>query len=140
MSAHILVINDDDDILALFQLILQEDHYRVTTSHIAYENVTDIERIDPDLLIIDLKIGSQAAGWEMLQKLRMYPPTSQIPIILCTAAIKEVREQEDILRQKGIPVIYKPFDIEELLHVVRQTLRFFQTMKSIVKVTQDKGS
>jgi hypothetical protein len=33
-----------------------------------------------------------------------------------------MREQEETFHHKGIPVIYKPFDIDELLEVVHQTL------------------
>ena len=58
-----------------------------------------------------------------MQNLRRYPPASAIPVILCTAAWQDMREQENVLRQKGVPVIYKPFDLEELLHTIRRTLR-----------------
>ena len=33
-----------------------------------------------------------------------------------------MREQEEILRQKNIPILYKPFDLNELLGLVRQML------------------
>ncbi len=32
------------------------------------------------------------------------------------------REQEETLHHKGIPVLYKPFDLDELLHLVRHVL------------------
>jgi hypothetical protein len=32
----------------------------------------------------------------------MYPPTEAIPVIICTAAVMVMREQGDILQQKGI--------------------------------------
>lgn len=71
----------------------------------AYEEVSDVERLHPDLIILDFKMGYHNAGWALLQKLKMYRPTKDIPLILCTAALSEVRQQEDMLRQKGIPVI-----------------------------------
>lgn len=37
----------------------------------------------------------------LLEKPKMYRPTKDIPLILCTAALSEVRQQEDMLRQKG---------------------------------------
>jgi CheY-like chemotaxis protein len=58
----------------------------------------------------------------LLEQIRLYPPTKHIPIIVCTAAVNEMREQEETFHHKGIPVIYKPFDIDELLEVVHQTL------------------
>lgn len=122
MPVRILVINDDSSILELFHLILENEGFEVYTSEEAIENVKDVERIHPDLVILDLRMGMQQMGWIMMQKLRMYPPTSRIPIVLCTAALNEVREQEDILQDKGIPVVYKPFGIDELLKAVRSAL------------------
>ena len=58
----------------------------------------------------------------MLQQLRMYAPTMRIPILICTAALGEMLEQEETFHRKGIPVLYKPFDIDELLEVVYQLL------------------
>ncbi|GAC1362069.1 MAG: hypothetical protein NVS2B12_09390 [Ktedonobacteraceae bacterium] len=122
MAQRVLVINDDDSILELFQLILEQEGYAVDTSLETIENVREVERIKPDLVILDLKMGMQEEGWLMMQKLRMYAPTQNIPIILCTAALNEVREQEGVLEDKGIPVVYKPFSVDELLKAVHSVL------------------
>ncbi|GLV54985.1 hypothetical protein KDH_18320 [Dictyobacter sp. S3.2.2.5] len=122
MSARILVINDEESILDLFRMLLEGEGYEAVTSVETMENVADVERIKPDLVILDLKMGVQQEGWTMMQKLRMYPPTKAIPIILCTAALNEVREQESVLEDKGIPVVYKPFDVDEILHAIHSVL------------------
>ena len=122
MSSRILVINDDQSILDLFRLLLEAEGYQVILSKVAYEDVQEIEHLHPALIILDFKIGQHNLGWTLLQKLKMYPPTKDIPLILCTAALTEVREQEEALRQKGIPLIYKPFEIDELLQVIQQCL------------------
>ena len=122
MSSHILVIEDDQFNLELFKLILEPEGYDVTLSKIAFEEVSAIAQLKPDLIILDFKIGLHQEGFLLLQKLRMYPPTKAIPVILCTAALQEVREQEEVLRQKEIPVIYKPFYVDELLQAVHQFL------------------
>ncbi|BCL78531.1 response regulator [Ktedonobacteria bacterium brp13] len=122
MSTQVLVINDDASILDLFKMLLEDEGYEVYASLETIENVVDVERIQPELVILDLKIGMHQEGWVMMQKLRMYPPTAKIPIILCTAALDEVSEQEATLIDKGIPVVYKPFDLEELLKAVHSVL------------------
>ncbi len=76
----------------------------------------------PDLIVLDVKMGHSHEGMLLLQKLKLYPPTKDIPVILCTAALAEMREQEETLRHKGIPVLYKPFDLDELLHLVQHAL------------------
>lgn len=121
-TARVLVINDDESILELFKLILEGEGFEVVSSVEAIENITDVERVHPDLVILDLKLGMQQEGWTMMQKIRMYPPTQHIPMILCTAALNEVREQEGTLQDKNIPVVYKPFSIDELLHAIQAVL------------------
>ena len=122
MTARVLVINDDQAILDLYRLLLEGEGYEVYLSKIAMENARQIEDIAPDCIILDLKLGFGRSGLILLQQLKMYRPTAEIPVILCTAAVKLVREQEDVLKRKGVPVVYKPFDIEDLLEVVALSL------------------
>src|SRR5436853_4787361 len=122
MASSILVVNDDQSILELFHLILENEGYEVKSSFVVYEDMKDVEQLHPDLIILDVKMGYHAEGLLLLQKLKMYPPTKDIPIIICTAALSEMREQEETLRQKKIPVLYKPFDVDDLLKLVRQFL------------------
>lgn len=134
MQARVLVINDDQAILDLYRLLLEGEGYEVQLSKIAIENVHQIEEMAPDCIILDLKLGFGRNGLMLLQRLRMYRPTAEIPVILCTAAVKLVREQEEILRQKGIPVIYKPFDVDELLETVSRSIN---TRQGIAPVSAD---
>src|SRR5579883_2725665 len=122
MASHILIIDDDSSLLELYQLLLEAEGYRVTTSRSAYEQVADEEQLQPDLILMDMKLGGKESGFLLLQKLRLYRPTKDIPVIICTAAVQVVREQEETLKEKGIPILYKPFEIDELLRVVQQFL------------------
>ena len=123
MKSHILIIDDDQSILEMMRLVLEEEgNYRVTTAESTFEEVADIERLQPDLILLDFLLQGRNTGWNFLQKLRLHRPTKDIPIVLCTAALSDVKEQESILIQKGIPILYKPFDVDELLHIVDQIL------------------
>jgi CheY-like chemotaxis protein len=106
----------------LFRLILEEEGYEVHISKIAFEEVRDVEKLNPDLIILDIKIGHHNEGLLLLQQLRMYRPTMKIPVLICTAAISVILEQEETLQRKGIPVLYKPFDVDELIYMVQQRL------------------
>jgi CheY-like chemotaxis protein len=52
----------------------------------------------------------------------MEPKTANIPIILCTGAVREVQELEGQLKEMKIQVLLKPFDIDELLGLIRTAL------------------
>lgn len=122
MDSRILVVNDDESLLELYRMLLEEEGFEVHTSFSAYEQVTEVEQMHPDLIILDAKLGFHNEGLLFLQKLRLYPGTSRIPVFICTAATLDMREQEEILRQKNIPILYKPFDLEELLSLVHRML------------------
>jgi DNA-binding response OmpR family regulator len=59
----------------------------------------------------------------MLQKLKMRRTTAMIPIIICTAAIREVREIEGYLQAQGITVVAKPFNLDDLYYAIRVALK-----------------
>ncbi len=122
MAARIMVINDTQEILELFDELLREEGYEVVLYSQAIQDMAEIERIKPDLIIIDYIFGGEKTGWQMVQKLRMRRTTAKIPLIICTAAIREVREIEGFLRMKGITLVPKPFDIDDLLGAVHTAL------------------
>src|SRR5215472_4283402 len=119
---RILVVNDTQDILDLFGRLLEEEGYEAVLSGSPVQQVSEIERINPDLIILDFIFGGEKFGWQMLQMLKIQQSTAKIPVIVCTVAVDIVREQEGYLTSKGIRVIYKPLDIDELLDSIKQAL------------------
>lgn len=134
MATRIMVINDDQDILDLYEALLGEESYDVITSKLAFEHPAAVELLRPDLVMLDLKFGTELEGWKMMQKLRLYRPTAALPIIVCTAAVREAREQEDHLRSEGIGIVYKPFAINHLLLAVRQLLAVVESSQMVQPV------
>jgi len=120
MPTHVLTIDDDQAILDLYQLALEREGYTVSISLMANEDAREIAKLMPDLIILDFKMDKHNVGILMLEQLKMYRPTKDIPVLICTAALKDIREQEDVFVQKGIPVLYKPFDLDEFLQLVKK--------------------
>ena len=122
-SKHILVVNDTEEILDLFRDILEGMGHRMTAWSFSPDDLAKVTEIQPDLIILDLRIGpTELQGWALLQKIRMSPPTEEIPIIVCSAATSWVREQEGWLAANGVKVVLKPFKVAHLEHAVEQTL------------------
>jgi DNA-binding response OmpR family regulator len=121
-GTRILVVNDTQEILELFRLLLEDEGYEVMLSSFPIQKVSEVEQMNPDLIILDFVFGDQKSGWQMLQMLKMWHSTATIPVIVCTAATQLVREQEGYLVAKGVHVIYKPFDIDELATMIKQAL------------------
>ena len=119
---RVLVINDTQEILDLFDEILSEEGYEVYQYSYAIRDMAEIERVNPDVIILDLMFGGEATGWQLLQKLRMRRSTAHIPIVLCTAATNSVRETEGYLQSQGVCLVLKPFQIDDLLQSVERAV------------------
>jgi DNA-binding response OmpR family regulator len=120
--ARILVVNDTQEILELFRLLLEEEGYDVVLAGFPLQQISDVERVNPDLIVLDFVFGDQKTGWQMLQMLKMRRSTATIPVIACTAALDLVREQEGYLVSQDVHVVFKPFDIDQLLTSIKQAL------------------
>ncbi len=136
MKARILVVNDTQEILELFRMILEGEGYEVILSGFPIQQIQDVEEINPDLIILDFVFGDQKVGWQMLQMLKMQRSTETIPVIVCTAALDAIREQEGYLVSQGVHVIYKPFDIDHLIISVKQLLETHE--HSSIKAEEEK--
>lgn len=121
--ARILVINDTQELLEMFRLLLEQEKHEVVLSGMPILKISEVEQIQPSLIILDIIFGDQKTGWQMLQMLKMKRTTASIPVIVCTAALYEVQQQEGHLISQGVRVIYKPFDIDNLLTLIDQALK-----------------
>lgn len=122
--ARILVVNDTQEILELFQALLEEEGYEVFLYSFAPRDLAEVQRVKPDLVILDLVFGAEKQGWQLLDKIRMNRETAKLPIVICTAAHNEARQNEGYLKAMGVAVVLKPFNIDELLQVVRDALAY----------------
>jgi len=139
MKARILVVNDTQEILELFRMILEEQEgYDVVLSGFPIQQVKEIELIKPDLIILDLVLGDEKSGMQMLQMLKMQRSTAAIPVLICTAALQIVREQEGYLVSQGVHVVFKPFDIDDLLTNIKQLLESHEHASSVIKEERKK--
>ena len=119
---HILAINNSVDVLALFIELLEPEGYRVSTQVYVDKDLKAIEALAPELIILDYMWAAEDFGWSLLQMLRMNRGTAQVPIILCTGAVAHVWETEDHLMTMKVDVVYKPFEIDHLIDVIRRVL------------------
>lgn len=122
MATRILVVNDTQEILDAFHALLTDEGYEVILYSFAIMDMREIERVKPDLIILDYIFGGEKTGWQMLQKLKMRRSTATIPVIVCTAATTQVREIEGYLQAQGIKLVPKPFNIDTLLEAVSTAL------------------
>lgn len=126
MSAqkHVVVVNDTEEILELFEEIVGGLGHKVTKLTYAPTDAREIAELKPDLCIIDFVLGGREfEGWQLIQKLRMMPATEDMPIVACTGAVREVREMEGKLAEKNVRILIKPFSASDLERQVTESLK-----------------
>lgn len=118
---RIAVINTDPVYLAMMVEVLSEcgsvQPYKETTSAFLA-----LKREPPDLTILDIQMEKPDAGWDLLNLLTLDRELRHVPVIVCSAAIVELREHKSWLEEHGILILPKPFDVEHLFQKVEHAL------------------
>jgi CheY-like chemotaxis protein len=90
---------------------LEADGYEVIASADAFG---DIRHSKPDLVILDLFLHGESAGWRQLDILTLDPATRAVPVIICSAALASLASAREKLSALDVMVLEKPFDLEQL--------------------------
>ncbi|MDP9320098.1 MAG: response regulator [Chloroflexota bacterium] len=98
---------------------LEGEGYEVSASADAFG---DIKHANADLVILDLFLHGESAGWQQLDILTIDPATRAIPVIICSAAIASLAFARETLASLDVAVLEKPFDIEQLAAAVDSAL------------------
>jgi len=115
---HILVIDDEAQILRALRTILTAKGFRVSVASRGEEGLTMAAAQPPDLIILDLSLPDMD-GVEVCARLREW---TQVPIIILS--VRESERDKVVALDKGADdYLTKPFGIEELLARIRVALR-----------------
>jgi two-component system phosphate regulon response regulator PhoB len=118
---HILVVEDEEDILALIHYNLTREGFRATCACTGEEALALVKRDPPDLIILDLMLPG-IDGLEVCRKLKSLPETREIAIVMVTAK----GEEADVvagLELGADDYVAKPFSPRILIARVRTVLR-----------------
>lgn len=119
MSEHrIIVIEDQEDLAALYEASLTGAGYRVTNAYTGEEGVAEFQANGADAIVLDMTLP-EMSGAEALRKIRLNSPA--VPVIVVTG------ESSDETRAKcerlGVEdYLSKPVDYNALLASVAQAL------------------
>lgn len=121
MKNNILLVDDDNDLLALLQLKLAEEGFKVSTANEGDSALKKIRKSPPDLVILDVNMPGMN-GMDICKALRADDKTYNMPVIMLTA------RDEEIDRVLGLEFgaddyVTKPFNTRELILRIKSVLK-----------------
>jgi two-component system, OmpR family, response regulator VicR len=119
---RIAVVNDDTVFLEMMAAVLQEQRYEVRIYREAHHAFEQLRADLPEVIILDIRMETPESGWNLLELLTLDRATNRVPMVVCSAAIHDLRSHQEWLNDHGIQVLPKPFDIEELYACVERAL------------------
>lgn len=118
---HILIIEDERDIIELVKVNLEKDGYKVSSATTGEDGLRAARQLNPDLILLDLMLPG-IDGLEVCRMLRDEKQTRAIAVVMLTAK----QEESDIVT--GLEVgaddyLTKPFSPRVLVAHIRAVLR-----------------
>ena len=117
-AAHILLVDDDADLLRLLSMRLLASGYRVTTAGSAEEALARLGVEPPTLVISDVRLPRRD-GLALFDDIRAQYPT--LPVILLTAH-GTIPDAVEATARGAFAYLTKPFDSKLLLEKIGQAL------------------
>jgi two-component system phosphate regulon response regulator PhoB len=121
MTAHILIVEDEEPLALLLRYNLEAEGYEVDAAARGDDADLRLRESPPDLAVIDWMLPG-LSGIELIRRVRGRPETRLLPIIMLTARGEEA-ERVRGLATGADDYIVKPFSVPELLARIRALLR-----------------
>jgi two-component system, cell cycle sensor histidine kinase and response regulator CckA len=117
-SEHIMVVDDEKNLLHIWKDILIHFGYRVTTALSGEEALEIFTGLEPDLVILDMNMPGMG-GTECLERLMQVNPSARVII---SSGCHEDTEIERAFGLGAQGFLEKPFSVDSLLGEIRRIL------------------
>lgn len=112
-----IVVDDNPDVLSLFVELLELKHFHVLgTGRNGKDAVAQYEKLKPDITFLDV-VMPNTDGLYALELIREMNPNAIVIMITTDLSQDTAKRLEDL---KATAVVYKPFDINDLVTVVHE--------------------
>ena len=121
-SPDVAVLDDDIQFIRMVERVLKSESigiYPVTTLDLE-EAARVIGESGCHLALIDIFMYGNAAGFDLISRLRADPATASLPILVTSGAQREVARRVEFLQENHCELLLKPFTPDELIRSVRK--------------------
>jgi DNA-binding response OmpR family regulator len=122
-SPLVLVVEDDPDLVALVEMLLVDEGYRVRTAPEGRAALAHVAEEMPALVLLDMRMPGMD-GWEFAREFRARHGRAA-PIVVVTAA-EDARARAQEIDADGW--LAKPFDLDDVLALAARHARRAQAV------------
>jgi DNA-binding NtrC family response regulator len=133
---RILLIEDDPAIAATLRRILQVEGCEIVTETTGEGGLATVSQGVFDLVVTDLKLPG-LSGLELVRKL--HPAQPRLPILMMTAH-GTTETAIEAIQSGAFDYLVKPFEISELLRLVKQAVTASRLMSEPVQVGEARAA
>lgn len=120
-NKKVLIVDDEENIVDLLSNILNHSGFITIGAFNGESGLEKAKSEKPHIIILDIMMPGMD-GFEVLKRLKEDEQTADIPVIMLTAKTEDSAVIES-WRKGAEFYIPKPFEIEELLHVINLILK-----------------
>jgi len=117
----IMVVDDEPDILAMVEMILNRKGYEAILAEGGAEALELLKKTKPDLILLDLMMPGMD-GTEFLRKLRSDENLKDIPVIVVSVRSTIEKESREAM-ELADDYITKPIDLPTLYTAIEEMLK-----------------
>ncbi len=118
MAKKILVVDNEEDILATVKTALESNNYTVITAKSGKECLEKLEE-KPDLILLDVMMP-EMSGWDVYQKIKKRK--LNVRVVFLTVLEASPKRKAELMSAGIVDYITKPFSPNALLETVRRIL------------------
>ena len=138
-NAHILIVDDDEDILLTGEVVLKQRFTKVSTADHPEKGVPLLEKGDIEVLLLDMNYSPGAnsgkEGLEWIARIHQQFPELQIIVI---TAYGEVNLAVEAMKRGAIDFVTKPWEYEKIQVSVANALKMGRSQKEITQLKVEK--
>lgn len=118
MGHHVLLIEDEPNILEAIRFFLSRDGWKVSCHGDGGSAVAEVRRVKPDVVVLDVMLPNRS-GYDILKELRADPATKDLPVLMLTAK-GQTRDRERAEHLGSSHFMTKPFSNAEVRDQLRR--------------------
>lgn len=125
----LLLIDDEVDVQYSFRRIFDSSSIELHTASSGEEGLKRVPKLKPDLVLMDIRMGTGMNGLETLRRLRQHD--ARLPVIMMTA-YGTTQTAIEAMKLGAYDYLLKPFDVPKLKQLVADALQAARTMRQTV--------